>query len=314
MDTITTFAGNGKPEHSGDGGAAKDAGIQDPFTLAFDKKGNLYVAEAGVNALRKIEAKTGKISTLYDQRKEPSAIQTAEDLVAVAVQGETVWTAHRLSHKIRRATQFRDFVFQEPHDVAASSDGRWLYIADVKACLIYRLSPDKVPPQVFAGTGKRAHSGDGGLATAADIFGARAVCCYKSLVYVIEREGNCVRKVDEKGLITTIAGTGKKGYTGDGGPALEATFNGPKGAACDQDGNLFIVDTENHAIRRVDAKTGMISTVAGGRKGAGGDGGPATEAGLDRPHGVTVGPDGALYIGDTLNHRIRRVAKQEKTR
>jgi sugar lactone lactonase YvrE len=305
MDVITTFAGNGKPEHSGDGGAAKDAGIQDPFTLAFDKKGNLFVAEAGVNALRRIEAKSQKITTVYDQRSEPTAIQTTEDLVAVAVQGGQVWTAHRLSHKIRRATQFRDFAFQEPHDVAASSDGRWLYIADVKACLIYRLSPDKIAPEIFAGTGKRAHSGDGGPAGQADIFGARAVCCYKNLVYIIEREGNCVRKVDEKGIITTIAGTGKKGYTGDGGPARDATFNGPKGAACDKSGNLFIVDTENHAIRKIDAKTGVITTV---------DGGPASEAGLDRPHGVVVGPDGALYIGDTLNHRIRRVAKGEETR
>lgn len=304
MDIITTFAGTGKPEHSGDGGAAKDAGIQDPFTLAFDKKGNLYVAEAGVNALRKIEAKTNKITTLYDV-----AGGKPEDLVAVAVQGETLWTAHRLSQKVRRSAQPLEFSFLEPHDVAVSGDGRTLYIADVKACLIYRLGPDG-RPQVFAGTGKRAHTGDGGPAAQADIFGARAVCCSRELVYIIEREGNCVRRVDAQGIITTIAGTGKKGYTGDGGPATEATFNGPKGAACDKAGNLFIVDTENHAIRRIDAKTGVITTVAGGRKGAGGDGGPATEAGLDRPHGVTVGPDGALYIGDTLNHRIRRVAKR----
>jgi DNA-binding beta-propeller fold protein YncE len=304
MDVITTFAGTGKPEHSGDGAAAKDAGIQDPFTLVFDKKGNLYVAEAGVNALRKIEAKTNKITTLYDVTGGKP-----EDLVAVAVQGETLWTAHRLSQQIRRSSQPLAFAFQEPHDVAVSGDGRTLYVADVKACLIYRIGSDSVP-QVFAGTGKRAHTGDGGPAAQADIFGARAVCCYKSLVYIIEREGNCVRKVDEKGIITTIAGTGKKGYTGDGGSATQATFNGPKGAACDKSGNLFIVDTENHAIRRIDAKTGVITTVAGGRKGAGGDGGPAAEAGLDRPHGVTVGPDGALYIGDTLNHRIRRVAKR----
>lgn len=306
---MTTFAGTGKPEHSGDGGMAKDAGIQDPFTLAFDKQGSLFVAEAGVNALRKIEAKTLKISTVYET---PGV--TSEDLVAVAVLGKTVWTAHRLRHKIRRDTEFCDFIFQEPHDVAASPDGRWLYVADVKACLIYRLRSDKNLPQVFAGTGKRAHSGDGGMATQADIFGARAVCCHDKVVYIIEREGNCVRKVDERGIITTIAGTGKKGYSGDGGPAIEATFNGPKGAACDKTGNLFIVDTENHAIRRIDAKTGVISTVAGGRRGSGGDGGPATEAGLDRPHGVAVGPDGALYIGDTLNHRIRRVAGREKTR
>ena len=103
-----------------------------------------------------------------------------------------------------------------------------------------------------------------------------------------------MRRVDEKGIITTIAGTGKKGYSGDGGPALAATFNGPKGAACDRRGNLFVVDTENHVIRRIDAKTGVISTVA---------------TGLSRPHGVALGPDGALYIADTLNNRVQRVAK-----
>ena len=291
MDFITTFAGNGKPEHSGDGGPAKTAGIQDPFTLAFDKKGNLYVAEAGVNALRKIEAKTNKITTVY----EPSG-QEPEDLVAVAVLGEWVWTAHRQSHQIRHDNNPHRAVFQEPHDVAASPDGRWLYIADVGAGLIYRLGKSL---EVFAGTGKRAHSGDGGLAKDADIFGARAVCCFKNLVYIVEREGNCVRKVDEKGIVTTIAGTGKSGYSGDGYPALKATFNGPKGAACDRWGNLFVVDTENHVIRRIDAKTGVISTVA---------------TGLNRPHGIAFGPDRALYIADTLNNRVQRVAKPQEAR
>lgn len=295
MDVITTFA----------------AGIQDPFTLAFDKRGNLFVAEAGVNALRKIEAKTHTLTTLYDQRRFPERPQQPEDLVAVAVQREQVWTAHRLSHKIRRDAQFHEFAFQEPHDVASAPDGRFVYVADVKGCRIYRLGVgrDSGEVQLFAGTGKRAFSGDGGPAVQADIFGARAVCCDKNLVYIVEREGNRVRRVDEHGIITTVAGTGKKGYSGDGGPATEATFNGPKGIACDRDGNLFIVDTENHAIRKLDRKTGTLTTVAGGRRGGGGDGGPAIEAGLDRPHGVAIGPDGALYIADTLNNRIRRVAK-----
>ena len=186
--------------------------------------------------------------------------------------------------------------------------------------LIFALATSLLPAadwtiSTFAGNGTQGFSGDGGPATAAQIdnpFGL--VRGPDGALWFCEYTGQRIRKVNPDGTIHTMAGSSKKGYTGDGGPALEATFNGPKGAACDQDGNLFIVDTENHAIRRVDAKTGMISTVAGGRKGAGGDSGPATEAGLDRPHGVTVGPDGALYIGDTLNHRIRRVAKQEKTR
>ena len=125
--------------------------------------------------------------------------------------------------------------------------------------------------------------------------------------YVCEREGNSIRRIDADGVITTVAGTGEKGYSGDGGPAIECRFNGPKAIRCDADGNVLIVDTENHAIRRLDAATGVITTVAGGREGAGGDGGPATDAGLARPHGVVADSAGALYIADSENHRIRLV-------
>ena len=154
----------------------------------------------------------------------------------------------------------------------------------------------------FAGTGQGKHAGDGGPATAASIAGARAVeVAPDGTVLILERQGNTLRAVDPTtGTITTRAGTGAKGYSGDGGPATAATFNGPKELAVDAAGNVFIVDTENHAIRRIDAQTGTISTVAGsGRRGGQGDGGPATSAELDRPHGVAVAPDGALYIGDT---------------
>jgi len=125
--------------------------------------------------------------------------------------------------------------------------------------------------------------------------------------FICEREGNAIRKVDAKGVITTFAGTGVAGYDGDGGPALKATFRGPKAIRCDRHGNLFVVDTENHAIRRIDAKTGIISTVAGGRKGAQGDGSDAIKAGLDRPHGCVIDDQGNLYIADSNNHRVRKV-------
>ena len=120
-----------------------------------------------------------------------------------------------------------------------------------------------------------------------------------------------VRRIDfQKGTIERFAGTGKRGYTGDGGPAKDATFDGPKEIDIDTDGNVYVVDTENEAIRRIDVNSRIVTTVAGkGRtKTPGlGDGGPATAATLGRPHGVAVGPDGAIYIGDTNSHRIRRV-------
>jgi DNA-binding beta-propeller fold protein YncE len=105
-----------------------------------------------------------------------------------------------------------------------------------------------------------------------------------------------------------VAGTGNAGSGGDGGPALKAQFKGPKGIRCDKAGNLYIVDTENHAIRKVDMKTGLVTTVAGGQQGQSGDGGPATKAGLDRPHGCVLDLAGTLYIADSNNHKVRKVS------
>ena len=160
----------------------------------------------------------------------------------------------------------------------------------------------------FAGTGKPEHGGDGGPARDAGIFGARAVkLAPDGTLFILERQGSCLRAVEpQTGIITTVAGTGARGYAGDGGPALSAVFDAPKEMALDRDGSVLIVDTENHAIRRFDPRAGTVTAVAGGRQGGGGDGGLASEAGLDRPHGAVVGPDGVIYIGDTNNHRIRK--------
>jgi sugar lactone lactonase YvrE len=125
-------------------------------------------------------------------------------------------------------------------------------------------------------------------------------------MYICEREGNRVRKVDPAtGVITTIAGSGQKGYTGDGGPAAAATFNGPKWIHVGLDGHVYVVDTENHCVRQINSATGVIRTVAGGHLGPDGDGGPADKAGMDRPHGCWVDAKGYLYTADTNNHRIR---------
>src|SRR5262249_2780864 len=149
----------------------------------------------------------------------------------------------------------------------------------------------------LCGTGRKLHDGDGGPYKKASLLGPRAVAVGPDgSLFVCEREGNCVRKIDFKaGTIDRIAGTTRKGYGGDGGPARDATFNGPKELDVDAKGNVYVVDTENNAIRRIDAATGVVTTLAGsGKQGGDGDGGPADKATLGRPHGVRVGPDGSV--------------------
>lgn len=161
----------------------------------------------------------------------------------------------------------------------------------------------------FAGTGVQGFSGDGGPATAAQIndpFGV--VRGPDGAIWFCEYTGQRIRRVAADGIITTVAGTGERGYSGDGGPAIRASFNRPHELRFDAAGHCYIADMTNHAIRRIDATTGVITTFAGNRqRGYSGDGGPAQAASLSSPHSIQFGPDGNLYICDIGNHVIRRV-------
>jgi hypothetical protein len=143
------------------------------------------------------------------------------------------------------------------------------------------------------------------------MIGPRALFIVGDTLWIALREGHSVWRMDlPTAVLTHVARSGKRGYSGDGGPAKEATFDGPKGIALDRAGNIYIADTENQAIRKIDGQSGIITTIAGmgpQHKGGAGDGGPATKATLDRPHGVCTAPDGAVIVGDTLNHRVRRI-------
>jgi hypothetical protein len=126
----------------------------------------------------------------------------------------------------------------------------------------------------------------------------------------LERSGNALRAVGPGGKIRTVAGTGKAGFTGDGGSALKATFNGPKHLCLDREGNVLIADTENHVIRKYLQSSGEIVRVAGtGKPGSAGLGGKPEDAELNQPHGVYVHPSGALYIADSSNGRILCIEK-----
>ncbi len=131
-------------------------------------------------------------------------------------------------------------------------------------------------------------------------------------IYILERTGNTLRIVDADGKIRTVVGTGKAGHSGDDGPAREATLNGPKHLCLDRDGSVIIADTENHAIRRYLPQSDRIVKIAGtGKKGTAGVGGPPAQVELFQPHGVTIGPDGALYIVDSGNNRVLKIVEEK---
>lgn len=160
----------------------------------------------------------------------------------------------------------------------------------------------------FAGTGEAGYSGDGGPAIQATLkIPAGLLTDDKGNVYIADRENHVVRKVDPKGIITTIAGNGTAGFSGDGGPATKASFHFPSGLALDSKGNLYISDRSNNRIRRVTPK-GIVNTYAGnGEEGYGGDSGPALKARIDRPFGLAIDKKDNLFIADRRNNRVRKV-------
>jgi uncharacterized protein (TIGR03437 family) len=198
----------------------------------------------------------------------------------------------------------------QPRGVAVDSKGNIL-VADTQNRRVRRIAPNGVIT-AFAGTGFIGSGGDGGPAVDATLNFPNVVIVDKAdNVYISDQLTNRIRKVTPDGKISTIAGTGEGfgGFAGDGGPATQAQLNGQVGLAVDNDGNLFIADRLSHRIRRIDGRTGIITTVAGnGQVGSGGDGGPATQAELNQPAGVAVDGAGNLYITDLGNFRIRRVS------
>jgi sugar lactone lactonase YvrE len=182
-----------------------------------------------------------------------------------------------------------------------------LYIADSINHRVRLVAPDGTIRTV-AGDGESGYRGDDASATAARISSAYGVAADSAgNIYIADTLNSVVRRVSSTGTITTFAGTGLRGFSGDGGPARDALLSNPTGLALDAAGNLYIADTGNSRIRKI-GTDGRISTVAGSfTESFGGDGHPATEASLNRPAAVAVDAAGNLYIADTVNHRVRKV-------
>ena len=277
--TINTAAGTGARGYSGDGGPATSAQLNQPDGVAVDAAGNLYIADTNNNRIRKV-APGGTIST-------------------VAGTGTSGYSGDG-----GPATSAQ---LHYPSGVAVDSSGN-LYIADSYNYRIRKVAPGGTI-STLAGTGTQGYSGDGGPATSAKLDYPYGVAVDSSgNLYIADMRNYRVRKVAPGGTISTVAGTGTSGYSGDGGPATSAKLSYTSGVAVDSSGNLYIADEGNNRIRKV-APGGTISTVAGtGTSGYSGEGGPATSAQLNTPYGVAVDAAGNLYIADTNNKRIREVA------
>lgn len=283
---LTTIAGTGEAGYSGDGGPATAAKMNEPYEIRFDDGGNLFVVEMKNHIVRRIDAETQTITTVAG---------TGEQGFGGDGGPATKAQIHR------------------PHSIALDGRGG-LFIADIGNHRIRRADLAAGTIRTIAGTGEKIMPQDGQRAEGNPMVGPRALFVDGDTLWIALREGHSVWAMDlDSGKLAHVAGTGKKGYSGDGGPAKEATFNGPKGIAVGPEGHVYVVDTENQVIRKIDTQRGVISTIAGAgpdARGFGGDGGPATEAWMDRPHGVCVGADGAVYIGDTNSHRVRRAYRQ----
>ena len=287
---ITTVAGNGTAAFSGDNGAATAATLNTPSGLTFDSTGNLYIADSGNNRVRRVDKLTGSISTFAGNG---TAAFGGDNGAATSAK---LWN---------------------PKSLAFDGTGN-LYIADSSNSVIRRVDPSGII-STFAGTsGSFGYGGDGGLATAvgAMLSSPQGVACDTAdNLYIADGviSEYRIRRVDKTTqIITTVVGTGVAGYSGDGAAATAARIRMVSGLAFDSTGNLYFVDRDNHAIRRVDP-SGIISTVIGtvvagtGTAGFSGDGGQAASALLNGPQDLAFDPSGNLYILDTGNQRVRRV-------
>ncbi len=284
--SITTVAGTGRKGYSGDGGPALQAQLNEPYEVRFDKQGNLYFVERLNHVVRRVDAKTQIITT-------------------VAGTGEPGFSGDGGPANKAQLNQ--------PHSIQFDKQGD-LYICDILNHRIRKVLMKEGLILTVAGTGEKQPTPDGAPIAGTPLNGPRALDFDRNGdLWLALREGNAVYRFDMKtATIRHVAGTGKQGFTGNGGPAKLATLSGPKGLSIAPNGNVYLADTESHSLRMIDVRKGTLELIAGtGAKGNG----PINEVGdplackLARPHGVFVDKDGAIYIGDSETHQVRVIRR-----
>jgi hypothetical protein len=344
---ITTFAGTGTAGYSGDGGPATAATFRRPQGLAMDNFGFIYVADTSNNVVRKILVDTGDIVTAAGNGTPgwsgDNGLATAAQLrdpVGLGINhlNNELYIADSGNHCIRRVDAIAGFILTlagAPEEPGFSGDGgppaaaqlfdpvqvvfeqpaaaQRYYIVDQGNSRVRYVDISNNRITTVIGNGTPFLPGDGGPAAAAMFQSITAVAVHPTAalpdIYVVDSLDQKVRKIAAAtGIITTVAGNGEGTYNGDGIPATAAALNFPTVAAVAATSNLFIADTANQRVRRVDAATGIITTVAGdGRQDFTGDGVPATTTALNNPQGIVLDSAANLFIADTSNYRIRRV-------
>jgi DNA-binding beta-propeller fold protein YncE len=274
---ISTVAGTGMAGYSGDGGAATEADLNEPYEIRFDMEGNLYFVERLNHTVRRIDAKAGTLSL----------VAGTGGRAGFGGDGGPATKA----------------LLNQPHSIQFGPGERELFVCDILNHRVRVLDLKSGRIRTFAGNGKKGATPDGeAISEKLPLSGPRALDIdHEGNLWLALREGNTVYRFDLKaGTVHHLAGTGESGFTGNGGPALKATLSGPKGLSVGHDGNVYLADTESHSVRMIDlsqAPPTLEILLGDGKKGA-------DLRHLARPHGIFVDEDGTVYIGDSENHRI----------
>jgi large repetitive protein len=284
---MSTVAGNGSVGASGDGGPATSASVNQPSSVAVDGAGNIYFADSANNAIRRVDASTGIISTVAG---------------SLGVQGYGGDGGPATSA-----------LFNTPDGIALDGLGN-LYIADTgnNVVRLVNLATGVITP--FAGNHTAAYLGDGGPALSAALNNPWSIAISASgAVYIADQNNHAIRVVSS-GNISTIAGNGTPGFSGDGGPASGAILNSPAAVAIDPAGNIYIADSGNNRVRKINAVSGVIATIVGNATETfSGDGGPANQAGLYGPYALIIDGAGDLFVADVFHNRIRKITSNAAT-